>query len=163
MITRSAALTLSFISSTIRAAVSSRLAFRRVQVLKRFWSSLGCCVKLMTPAEHDRVFANISHLPHITAAALINASKAEELKFAGKGFVDTSRIASGPANIWADVLATNAKNSVKGIERIISELEKLKSAISSADKKEIERLLEAARNKRASLIKYKMKREGIIS
>ena len=134
-----------------------------LQVLKRFWSSLGCCVKLMTPAEHDRVFANISHLPHITAAALINASKAEELKFAGKGFVDTSRIASGPANIWADVLATNAKNSVKGIERIISELEKLKRAINSADKKEIERLLEAARNKRAALIKYKMKREEIIS
>ncbi|MBA7636278.1 Cyclohexadienyl dehydrogenase [subsurface metagenome] len=134
-----------------------------VQVLKRFWSSLGCCVKLMTPAEHDRVFANISHLPHITAAALINASKAEELKFAGKGFVDTSRIASGPANIWADVLATNAKNSVKSIERIISELEKLKRAIGSADKKEIERLLEAARNKRAALIKYKMKREEIIS
>ena len=134
-----------------------------VQVLKRFWSSLGCCVKLMTPAEHDRVFANISHLPHITAAALINASKAEELKFAGKGFVDTSRIASGPANIWADVLATNAKNSVKGIERIISELEKLKRAIGSADKKEIERLLEAARNKRAALIKYKMKKEEIIS
>jgi len=134
-----------------------------VQVLKRFWSSLGCCVKLMTPAEHDRVFANISHLPHITAAALINASKAEELKFAGKGFIDTSRIASGPANIWADVLATNAKNSVKGIERIISELEKLKRAIGSADKKEIERLLAAARNKRAALIKYKMKREEIIS
>jgi len=134
-----------------------------VQVLKRFWSSLGCCVKLMTPAEHDRVFANISHLPHITAAALINASKTEELKFAGKGFVDTSRIASGPANIWADVLATNAKNTVKGIERIISELEKLKRAINSADKKEVERLLEAARNKRAALIKYKMKREEIIS
>jgi prephenate dehydrogenase len=134
-----------------------------VQVLKRFWSSLGCCVKLMRPAEHDRVFANISHLPHITAAALINASKTEELKFAGKGFVDASRIASGPANIWADVLATNAKNSVKSIERIISELEKLKRAIGSADKKEIEKLLVAARNKRAALIKYKMKREEIIS
>ena len=134
-----------------------------LQVLKRFWSSLGCCVKLMTPTEHDRVFANISHLPHITAAALINASKTEELKFAGQGFIDTSRIASGPASIWADVLATNAKNTVKGIERIISELEKLKSAINSEDKKEIERLLEAARNKRAALIKYKMKREEIIS
>jgi len=134
-----------------------------VQVLKRFWSSLGCCVKLMTPAEHDRVFASISHLPHITAAALINASRKKELKFAGRGFIDTSRIASGPANIWADVLATNAKNSIKGIERIIAELEKLKNAIGSADKKEIKRLLEAARNKRAALIKYKMKREEIIS
>ena len=134
-----------------------------VQVLKRFWSSLGCCVKMMTPAEHDRVFANISHLPHITAASLINASETAELKFAGKGFIDTSRVASGPANIWADVLATNAKNSVKGINRIIAELEKLKNAIGSADKKKIRRLLEAAKNKRAAFIKYKIKQEEIIS
>ncbi len=134
-----------------------------IQVLRKFWSSLGCCVKLMGPTEHDRVFANISHLPHITAAALINASRASELKFAGKGFIDTSRIASGPANIWADVLATNAKNSIKGIDRIIAELEKLKIAIGSADKKKIKRLLETARNKRAAFIKYKMKSEEIIS
>ncbi len=64
----------------------------------------------MRPAEHDKIFANVSHLPHITAAALINANNSEELKFAGKGFIDTSRIASGPANIWADVLLTNANN-----------------------------------------------------
>jgi len=133
-----------------------------VQILKRFWSSLGCCVKLMKPAEHDKVFASISHLPHITAAALINASNTSELKFAGKGFIDTSRVASGPANIWADVLATNAQNSVKGINKIIAELEKLKIAIRSKDKKKIKRLLEAARNKRAAFIKYKIKSEEII-
>jgi prephenate dehydrogenase len=134
-----------------------------IEVLKRFWSSLGCRVKMMTPAEHDRVFANISHLPHIVAVSLVNTNNAKDLKFAGKGFIDTSRIASGPANIWADVLATNAQNSVKGIDRIIAELEKLRSAIHSQDKKKIRRLLEAARNKRAAIIKYKMKREEIIS
>jgi prephenate dehydrogenase len=133
-----------------------------VEVLKRFWSSFGCCVKMMTPAEHDRVFANISHLPHIMAVSLVNTNSAKDLKFAGKGFIDTSRIASGPANIWADVLATNAKNSVKGIDRIIAELEKLKNAIRSQDKKKIRRLLEAARTKRAAVIKYKMKQEEII-
>ena len=134
-----------------------------VETLKRFWSKLGCSVKLMSPAEHDRIFANISHLPHITAAALINASKTEELKFAGKGFIDTSRIASGPANIWADVLATNANNSTRGIDKITVELEKLKKAIKSGNKKQIEKLLEAARDKRATLIKYKIKKKEITS
>jgi len=134
-----------------------------VETLKRFWSGLGCSVKLMRPAEHDRIFANVSHLPHIAAAALINANKAEELKFAGKGFIDTSRIASGPVNIWADVLATNAKNSARGIDKIIAELVKLKKAIKSGNKKQIEKLLEAARAKRAALIKYKIKKKEIIS
>ncbi|MHC4543927.1 MAG: prephenate dehydrogenase, partial [Planctomycetota bacterium] len=56
-----------------------------VQTLKKFWSDLGCTVRLMTPANHDRTFANISHLPHTAAAALINSNSREELKFAGKG------------------------------------------------------------------------------
>ena len=136
---------------------------RAAQTLKKFWLELGCSVKLMTPSDHDRIFANVSHLPHIAAAALINASKTEELKFAGKGFMDTSRIASGPANIWADVLLTNANNTTKGIDKIIAELLKLKKAIKSGNEKQIEKLLEAARVKRAALIKQKIKRKELIS
>ncbi len=136
---------------------------RAVQTLRKFWSELGCSVKLMTPAEHDRIFANISHLPHIAAAALININDIETLKFAGQGFIDTSRIASGPANIWADVLLTNASNTTKGIDKIISELLKLKKVIKAGDKKQIEKLLQKARSKRAALINYKIKKKELIS
>jgi len=134
-----------------------------VQTLKKFWSDLGCSVKLMRPAEHDRIFANVSHLPHMVAAALINANKTEELKFAGKGFIDTSRIVSGPANIWADVLATNANNTSRGIDKIIAELGKLKKAIKAGDTKQIEKLLKKARDKRSALINYKIKKKELIS
>ena len=134
-----------------------------VQTLKRFWSELGCCVKLMRPAEHDRIFANVSHLPHIIAAALINANSRETLKFAGKGFMDTSRIASGPANIWADVLLTNANNTSSGIDKIIAELGKLKKAIKTGNKKQIENLLKTARSKRSAMINYKIKKKELIS
>ena len=136
---------------------------RAVQTLKKFWLELGCSVKLMTPAEHDRVFANVSHLPHIVAAALINANNSEELKFASKGFIDTSRIASGPANIWVDVLLTNANNTTRSIDKIISELEKIKKAVNNKNKKQIEILLEKARSKRSALINYKIKRKEVIS
>jgi len=135
---------------------------RAVQTLKRFWSDLGCTVKLITPAEHDRIFANISHLPHVAAAALINSNSREELKFAGKGFIDTSRIASGPANIWADVLLTNT-NTTRSIDRIITELLKLKKAIKNRNRQQVENLLEAARKKRRAMINYKIKKEELIS
>jgi prephenate dehydrogenase len=134
-----------------------------VQALKKFWTKLGCRVKLMRPAEHDRIFAKVSHLPYITAAALINTSRPWELTFAGKGFMDTSRIASSPANIWADVLVTNANNVIRSIDKITAELRKLKKAIKSNDKKQIEKLLKAARSKRNSLINYKIRRKEIIS
>ncbi len=133
-----------------------------VRMLKKFWSALGCSVYLMKPARHDKIFANISHLPHIAAAALVNSSNTEELKLAGKGFIDTSRIASGPANIWADVLFTNVKNTAKGIDKIIAELLKIKKAIESGDKKEIGKLLKKARDKRAAMIKYKLKKNELI-
>jgi len=117
----------------------------------------------MTPDEHDGVFASISHVPHAVAAALINANNIATLKFAGKGFMDTSRIASGPANIWADVLLTNANDTIRGIDRVIAELGKLKKVIKAGDAKQIEELLEAARSKRAALINYKIKKKELIS
>jgi prephenate dehydrogenase len=135
---------------------------RSLRIVKEFWSALGCFVKIMTPAQHDRIFADVSHLPHITAAALVNASNAEEMKFAGKGFMDSSRIASGPANIWADVLMTNTQNITRGIDRLTVELTKLKKAIRAGDRKQIEKLLDAARTKRSKLVKYKMNRKELI-
>jgi prephenate dehydrogenase len=134
---------------------------RVVQTMKIFWSKLGCSVKLMTPIKHDRIFANVSHVPHVTAAALTNANNNEELKFAGKGFIDTSRIASGPPNIWSDVLLTNTNNITKGIDTIIAELNKIKKAIQKENKQEIEQLLKAARKKRSILIKYKYKKKEL--
>lgn len=135
---------------------------KALRALKEFWSALGCIVKVMSSAEHDRTFANVSHLPHLTATALVNVSNPEELKFAGRGFMDSSRIASGPANIWADVLLTNEKNISSGIDRLTGELAKLKKAIRCGDRKKIEKLLEAARTKRSALIEYKMKRKELM-
>ena len=134
-----------------------------VRILKEFWSKLGCFVKLMRPPEHDRIFANVSHLPHVMAAALMNSNSSNDLKFAGKGFIDTSRIASGPPSIWADVLLTNTKYATKSIDKLTGELEKLKTAIKNENKRQVERMLETARNKRAALIKYKMRKKELVS
>lgn len=133
------------------------------QTLKRFWSRLGCSVKLMSPAEHDRILANVSHLPHVTAVSLVNASNIKELPFAGKGFMDMSRIASSQTNIWADVLATNAKNIARSIDKITAELRKVKRAIKGDDKKQIEKLLKTARIKRSAIVKYKIRKKEIIT
>jgi prephenate dehydrogenase len=134
-----------------------------VKRLKEFWTILGCRVKLMAPREHDRIFAAVSHLPHIAAAALINANSSRDLEFAGKGFMDTSRIASGPPNIWSDVLLANASNLTKEIDRMVVELLKLRRAVSTTNGKQILKLLKAARDQRAALIKHKIKNKEIIS
>jgi prephenate dehydrogenase len=141
---------------------TSKTNRQAVNVLKKFWAGLGCIVKEMSPAEHDRVYANISHVPHAMAVSLVNASNAEELEFAGKGFSDTTRIASSPANIWADILLSNAKNTIKGIDKVIAELRKLKKVIKAGDKKQIETLLEKARDKRNAMITNKINKKELL-
>ena len=122
-----------------------------LKVLRQFWTKLGCVVEETTPAEHDRILGNISHLPHVTAASLVNATNEKHLKFAGPGFSDTSRIASSAANIWADIFITNSANICRAIDREVKEMLRLKTAINRRDKKQIERLLERARDKRGRL------------
>ncbi|MBW8002134.1 MAG: prephenate dehydrogenase [Planctomycetes bacterium] len=136
---------------------------RAADIVKRFWIKLGCAVKELTPADHDRIYSDISHVPHVLAAALINANNSKTLEFAGKGFIDTTRIASGPANIWTDVFAANSKNTIKGINKVIAELTKFKTAIKAGDRKKVEQLLKKARDKRTAMIKQKIRKRELLS
>ena len=56
---------------------TNRLAREKI---KQFWTQLGSSVKLMTPQEHDQVFAYISHLPHLMAFALMKAMPKNPVK-----------------------------------------------------------------------------------
>lgn len=127
-----------------------------IELLKTFWTTLKCKVQVMSPTKHDRIFGMVSHLPHLTAAALINASREQEMHFAGKGFIDTTRVASGPANIWTDILMTNPETCSQGIENLIVQLKKIQAAIEAGDDKKVQRLLEQAVKKRTALIQYKI-------
>jgi prephenate dehydrogenase len=130
--------------------------------VRRFWKKLGCSVSMMSPAMHDRIFSRVSHLPHIAAAALLNASDTKELKYCGKGFIDTSRVASGPPNIWTDIFISNADNSAQAIDKMVNELLKLKRAIKANNQAQIERLLKKARQRRKELINYKIKSRELL-
>lgn len=133
-----------------------------LRTMRKFWSAIGCSVTIMTPARHDRIMAQVSHLPHVAAAALVNATDKETINFAGKGFIDTSRIASGPDNIWSDILVTNSPNIVRGVDRLIKELTVLKNAVKDGDDNKVAKLLTKARAKRTALIKHKIKKKELL-
>lgn len=132
-----------------------------VDVIDEFWTKLGCNTSVMSPQRHDRIFGAVSHLPHITAAALVNANTLADIQYAGRGFIDTTRVASGPANVWTDILLTNPKNCAKGIQKLISQLQELQAAISQCDAGKVEKLLAAAAEKRGKLIQYKIDQQEL--
>jgi prephenate dehydrogenase len=79
-------------------------------VVRAFWERLGCRLVTMTPAAHDAVVARISHVPHVAASAVVLAGLAgdpESGLVAGRGFRDTTRVASGDAALWTEILLEN--------------------------------------------------------
>ena len=76
--------------------------------------SLGADVLVLAAADHDRLVAMVSHVPHLVAATLMNAATdgAEQdgtlLRLAAGGFRDMTRVAAGHPGIWPDICAENA-------------------------------------------------------
>jgi prephenate dehydrogenase len=106
-----------------------------VATLTDFWKLMGCRrVVVAAPRAHDEAVALVSHLPHLTAAALVQAAMRENpaaIEWRGSGFLDTTRVASGPPAMWAEILMENRLAVRKAIYAMIENLA------------EISRLLEA--------------------
>jgi prephenate dehydrogenase len=102
-----------------------------VEKLSAFVAALGASPRVMTPAAHDRLVAYLSHLPQFTASALMrvvgDAVGAEPLEqLAGRGLLDTTRLAASPADIWADIAATNADEIGPALDTLIAVLQELR-------------------------------------
>jgi prephenate dehydrogenase len=119
-----------------------------------FWKSLGCTVRTLSPAAHDEIVARISHLPHLVAAALVSVvcrDGEQALGFAGPGFRDTTRIASGPVEMWTEICVENRHEIGRALDALIDELGKVRAALENADAIELRALLRRAKHFRDEL------------
>ena len=113
-----------------------------------FWSALGSTVYTMPPRDHDRILAMTSHAPHVVAAAIAAATPAEARQFTAGGWRDTTRIAAGDPELWADILLDNAAPVAKALSRIASVTEKILGALESSDRRRLVSLLTRAKEDR---------------
>jgi prephenate dehydrogenase len=125
-----------------------------VDKLRAFVEGVGARpVVLASAAEHDRLLALLSHLPQLTASALmavVGEGVGEDgLALAGRGLVDTTRLASSPADIWRDICSTNADEIGVALDRLIAVLGDLRGRL--ADGSGVERLFDTANRWRARL------------
>lgn len=102
----------------------------------------------MTAGEHDRAVAFFSHAPHAVAYALVSASVGDAPPIAGSGFFDTTRIAASSGEFWSEVFRQNKDNVLFSLDRIESELSKIKSLLSSDSYDELTSYMNAAKLKR---------------
>jgi prephenate dehydrogenase len=106
--------------------------------LSAFAEALGAEPRVMDAAAHDRVLAAISHLPQLAASALMQVvgERAGEdgLSLSGRGLVDTTRLASSPAEIWRDIAATNADEIGPALDALIQVLQELRADLGSGER-----------------------------
>ena len=124
-----------------------------VERLSRFVRELGARPEIIEPAEHDRLLAFVSHLPQLTASALMHVvgttARERGLALTGRGLFDATRLASSPADIWRDICRSNADAIGDALDDLIRELEALRRGLTSSS--EIDRVFESAGAWRARL------------
>jgi prephenate dehydrogenase len=106
--------------------------------LSAFVKALGAVPRALDAATHDRVLAYLSHLPQLTASALMqvvgDAVGQDGLALAGRGLADTTRLASSPSEIWRDIAATNADEIAPALDVLIALLQDLRRDLPKGDR-----------------------------
>ncbi|MGH7215326.1 MAG: prephenate dehydrogenase dimerization domain-containing protein, partial [Tepidisphaeraceae bacterium] len=113
-----------------------------------FWRTLGMRIKRLDPDTHDRLLASVSHLPHALAALLISMQDPEALELAGKGFLDTTRIASGDGGLWRDIFLDNRDNLHATLSDMRDRIDRLIDLIDPARADELRAWLDDAAQRR---------------
>ncbi len=102
---------------------------------------------------HDRITAEVSHLPQLISVALVNSvTKIENgfnfINFAGSGFRDMTRIASSDFSLWKEILIANKTNIINSLNDFMRKINELKDALQKEDLKYLQNQFESANKSR---------------
>jgi len=130
---------------------TDKSALEKVTVV---WKTFGSVISLMDPDEHDRIYAAVSHLPHLIAYEIVNTvadMNESYLAFSGQGFMDTTRIASSQPELWRDICILNKDNLLESIEIFKNNLDRVSQYLRAYDSESLERDFKRARTLREGI------------
>ena len=124
-----------------------------LNTIAALWQSIGAQVHQMTAAEHDQIFAAVSHFPHLLAFAYVHQmldhpQGAHYLNFAGSGFRDFTRIAASSPEMWRDIALANRDSLLQLIGEQKQQLDKLERSLKSRNAQELHDYFQAAQQLR---------------
>ena len=117
------------------------------------WEWCGAQIHELTPEEHDRVFAAVSHLPHLLSYALVHDIALRDnsellFSFAASGFRDFTRIAASHPEMWRDICLANRGALLDELDRYRAQLDGLRDALEKGDGAALEQTFDIARTAR---------------
>ena len=126
--------------------------------VRALWEAAGAQVETLDTDLHDRVFAAVSHLPHLAAFALVDelAQRSDGdtfFRFAASGFRDFTRIAGSSPEMWRDIALANREAVLAELDAYLAALEALRQAVEGRD---AEALLMIFARARAARVRWTM-------
>lgn len=117
--------------------------------VREVWAACGAVLHEMSPQEHDRVFAAVSHLPHLLAFGLVHdlagRANAEQLfSYAASGFRDFTRVAGSHPEMWRDICVANRHSLLAELDAYLSELAYLRALLVEGDGPALEAVFDEA-------------------
>lgn len=128
---------------------TERTPVDRLERTRAFWQALGCRLLETTPAEHDRVLALTSHLPHVVAAALAASVPVEALAMAAGAYRDGTRVAGSDASLWTGIFLENRMPLLEAIDTFQDQVAVLRQSLVDGDSDAIAAWWDAARARRS--------------
>jgi prephenate dehydrogenase len=109
-----------------------------VERVESAWRVCGAIIHRLTPEEHDKVFAAVSHLPHLLAYALVDDIAAKPhadllFQYAASGFRDFTRIAGSSPEMWRDISLANRDALLVELDAYLAQLTTLRACLAAAD------------------------------
>jgi prephenate dehydrogenase len=123
------------------------------ELVRACWEACGARVSTMAATAHDRIFASVSHLPHMLAFALVSEivsrpDAADLLGFAAGGFRDFTRIAASSPEMWRDIALANREALLEEMDRYAARVAVFRELVEKGDGPGLQRLMTEARNAR---------------
>lgn len=137
-----------FVNRTVIVTPTSNTRSADQQAIVDFWTSLGAEVVAKTPEEHDQILAATSHLPHLVASALAAATPAELLRWTASGWSDTTRVAAGDAELWAQIFLANRVHVLGAFRAFQAELTAMGQALEQGSYEQMIKILAQGKQRR---------------
>jgi prephenate dehydrogenase len=121
-----------------------------LETVKALWQATGAQVETLDAAQHDRIFAAVSHLPHLAAFALVDelAQRADGdtyFHFAASGFRDFTRIAGSSPEMWCDIALANREAVLAELDAYLAALQMLRQTVAEEDAEALLKMFSRAR------------------
>lgn len=129
-----------------------------VERVAHAWQQCGAIIHRLTAQEHDRVFAAVSHLPHLLAYALVDdiAKKPHAdllFQYAASGFRDFTRIAGSSPEMWRDISLANQTALLGELDAYMAQLTQLRAMLAEANGAALEAVYANAQRARHNWIR----------